>query len=498
MMPKSPMPKPLFIAFLVFIIVVPLAGLLVFVNQWRSDASSPPPIPALHHAPKAFTVSELSSVATLPTDKAALLAGRELYVAQCLYCHGALGDGKSEYALGADAPLLPDLRAHMIPGVHTDGLIAAWISNGIPGTSMPGYNMVMSQQEIVQITAYLRTFSQSNPLVGVDPAALATEQARPPTPTPIPDVSEPLPRLTFIRDNNLWYSAGDGTAAVALTHFDAQTLVQSPAFSPDGTQIAFLTLALPTDTQPAVVTTLQSMRADGSNVQTHWQSTTEGARSLVWSRQGDAIFMTRVRTQENTDGSYTQHSEIVRLATAGGPPQLVLERARDVTFSPDGRTMAYVRVADDGLATTWELAERNGQPLRTLPIPANTEEVAVPRFSPDGSMLIVAMRGVFATAQPRQHNDTPTVARLMNTIFAPATAEAHGTPWDIWAVDIASSELRRVTTLAEDEPHAVFSPDGSEIALLGVTGLYRLERDGAQLRRIDSQGSYGGLDWAAP
>lgn len=74
-------------------------------------------------------------------------------------------------------------------------------------------------------------------------------------------------------------------------------------------------------------------------------------------------------------------------------------------------------------------------------------------------------------------------------------AAAHGLPWDLWTVNTDGTGLRRLTTLYEDLPMAVFSPDGKQLAVMALGGIYLMDADGSRLRRIDPVGDHGGLDW---
>ena len=42
---------------------------------------------------------------------------------------------------------------------------------------------------------------------------------------------------------------------------------------------------------------------------------------------------------------------------------------------------------------------------------------------------------------------------------------------------------------------AAFAPDGKQIAVMGLGGIYLMDADGTRLRRIDETGDHGGLDW---
>jgi mono/diheme cytochrome c family protein len=94
-------------------------------------------------------------------DAALLNQGRQLYVAHCATCHGILGrgDGPRSVAL---SPRPTDLTTHMVAGKHSDEQTYLTISNGRLGTAMPAWGGTLSEQEIWQLTAYIRTFAEAS------------------------------------------------------------------------------------------------------------------------------------------------------------------------------------------------------------------------------------------------------------------------------------------------------------------------------------------------
>jgi len=72
----------------------------------------------------------------------------------------------------------------------------------------------------------------------------------------------------------------------------------------------------------------------------------------------------------------------------------------------------------------------------------------------------------------------------------PAKAAAHGLPMDIWVADVTSSALKRLTSVSEDDPCPVWSPDGGTIIAIGVRALYRLAADGSSTQSV-GPGAYG-------
>jgi mono/diheme cytochrome c family protein len=93
-----------------------------------------------------------------PSDASSLARGRALYVASCATCHGetgrtALPAGLSQFARsfrGAD--LTGD---HM--EAHSDGDLFWWISKGIRGTAMPGFEDSFTSEDRWHLVNYIRS-----------------------------------------------------------------------------------------------------------------------------------------------------------------------------------------------------------------------------------------------------------------------------------------------------------------------------------------------------
>jgi Tol biopolymer transport system component len=66
---------------------------------------------------------------------------------------------------------------------------------------------------------------------------------------------------------------------------------------------------------------------------------------------------------------------------------------------------------------------------------------------------------------------------------------------DLFVVDVEGGTPRRLTELGEDNPAAVWSPDGQRIAILAGGGIYLMNADGSGLAGIDQRGGHGTIDW---
>jgi copper transport protein len=98
----------------------------------------------------------------VPADAESIAAGRALYGQYCLACHGPAGKGDGPAARTMNPPPA-DLTQHGLPGVHPDGQLYEWIANGYPGSQMPAFGDVLSEDEHWNLVNYLRAMSTGNP-----------------------------------------------------------------------------------------------------------------------------------------------------------------------------------------------------------------------------------------------------------------------------------------------------------------------------------------------
>ncbi|PYQ39945.1 MAG: hypothetical protein DMG99_15085 [Acidobacteria bacterium] len=229
-------------------------------------------------------------------------------------------------------------------------------------------------------------------------------------------------RLVYARGSDLWIANADGSNSSRLFSAPAARVV-SPAFSPDGKRVRFTLLSLQDNTAA-----LWEIGVDKSNPHAllpGWHNppreccgawTPDGAyyvfqSSAETTTSGDifAIPDTRhfVRRSASTPtqltfgplsfamgaitpdgkhllvGGYNQKGEIVRYDPASKQmvPYLGGISATQVAFSKDGKSIAYINVADDTLWT----AKADGTSKVQLTYPPKRS--ALPRWSPDGSKI---------------------------------------------------------------------------------------------------------------
>ncbi len=93
--------------------------------------------------------------------------GEEIYVKRCMNCHGEEGDGLGPGAERLNPPprdftlgLYKIKTTGFDDPVPNDADIYRMIEVGMPGTSMPGWGDVLSEQEILDLVAYLKVFAE--------------------------------------------------------------------------------------------------------------------------------------------------------------------------------------------------------------------------------------------------------------------------------------------------------------------------------------------------
>jgi copper transport protein len=94
----------------------------------------------------------------IPPDSDSIAEGETLYAENCAACHGDTGKGDGPVGMTLN-PAPADLTIHTVPGVHSDGKLWNWISDGYPGSVMPAFKQFLTEEEMWHLVNYIRTLS---------------------------------------------------------------------------------------------------------------------------------------------------------------------------------------------------------------------------------------------------------------------------------------------------------------------------------------------------
>ena len=114
-------------------------------------------------APQAPDAAAPVETVTVPTEYAGLTnpltsegsqAGADLFKTDCVACHGAdgRGDGPASQTL-----VPPPANLHKLNQVAADDYLFWRINTGKPGTAMVGWKGVLTDEQVWQVVAFIRT-----------------------------------------------------------------------------------------------------------------------------------------------------------------------------------------------------------------------------------------------------------------------------------------------------------------------------------------------------
>lgn len=94
----------------------------------------------------------------LEATPATLAQGRDLYVQNCVPCHGPTGQGDGPAARRMPVPPADFTQPHFAE--HPPAQLFDWVRDGIPGRGMPGFAGTLSEDEIWQVLAYINDLNR--------------------------------------------------------------------------------------------------------------------------------------------------------------------------------------------------------------------------------------------------------------------------------------------------------------------------------------------------
>ena len=292
---------------------------------------------------------------------------------------------------------------------------------------------------LIILAASCTACQSTAPAATPEPTVVPTPtEAALPSDTPFPQEEAEPPSGEVIvfysdRDGNpeIYRINDDGSGLARLT--DDPAFDDSPALSPDGQQIAFLTARHDPNPQfPHFKYEIYVMDADGSNPRrlTHTDAAEDHP---AWSPDGTQILFD---ADYDGDGFY----EIYAMNADGTDVTRLTSGAANDQFgdwSPDGSQIAF---SSDRNAN-WDIFVMNVDGSNQQPLTDSPDWELFPAWSPDGTRI------AFDGLVPRSRNT------------------------DVFVMNADGSDVRRLTDSPRFDESPVWSPDGSQIA-------FQTERDG--------------------
>ena len=299
--------------------------------------------------------------------------------------------------------------------------------------------------------------------------------------------------IVLVRGNDLWTMTADGSHSVQLTHEGDQNFANNPAFSPDGSQIAYALHISPSGDNWGGAE-LHMMAVNGTSDRTLIAAKGKGERAEnpAWSADGQAIYYAHDLPIFDANKYTGDTLSVDRVGVATGKGQVVVKGAIYPTTSRSG-SLAWVTYDVNTSAFQLQVGAADGSNGHTVLTEKDFQGIYSPRLSPDGTTLVFAGSGRTSSKVASVGVGTRLAAAL-NPLL-PSSAEAHGLPWDPWVIDVDGSGFKKIMNLGSDEQALTWSPDGHDIAMANLSSTYLMRADGGGVHRIVDRGDPGGLDW---
>ena len=271
----------------------------------------------------------------------------------------------------------------------------------------------------------------------------------------------------------------DGNVQLLIAGGDNIT-IQSPSFSPNGKNLAFVIF----DQNNAITKNLGSdlyvtTRDKSSQLILEHVDSGEFYSTPRWSSDGRSlVYSHHMSTEDESGRPFLVHVEQIELSSR--EVKVLRRNARDPDLSPNNQMLIVVddpsiahRLVIKNLITDEErLLIDSSHGLTTF---------RVPQFSPDGEWVAFIASG-----------EGPQVSRkdVISTKFVSQNGAQ-----DLWLIRIDGSELQRITNLREDTPDFAWSANGKQVLMRGAFGIYIVdvaERHSVVLAPGEFHGSH---DW---
>lgn len=338
-------------------------------------------------------------------------------------------------------------------------------------------------------------------------------------------------RFFWIKNGNDMWGSGTGFGSPLnikslggqrVVKVEDGALAKDPALSPDGSKLAY-SYSPPPEKDPATGKIVigadvyvLNLATKKTQVLVKRGEPEEFLEFPYWSADGQTLyFASRAPHRENGRITATDMA-IGSFDLKKRQRQNLIKDGTEPVPMPDGKKLVYigVRVSDETYAQSLEIYDLSTKQSKMLASDGqNFFGFRAPRPAPDGKMLVFGAIGgpdeiPIATPTPSGSlNTSSTLLGMLSSGIASGTGgaspgqpsnyepNAHGLPWDLWAIKPDGSGLHRLTEIFEDEPIPAWSKDGQMLVFLAGNGFYTISANGDNLSKRSDEGAHGGFTW---
>ena len=281
--------------------------------------------------------------------------------------------------------------------------------------------------------------------------------------TPVPPADDAHERIAYLRAGSVYLLDPRGGAEPVRISQRGTQAHEAPAFSPHGDAIAW------------AAQRLQVSAVDGTGARAVTDGTDGGDGEPAWSPDGRKLAFVRGRAGERRDLYLLDFD-------AGGAPRLVLE-GKDAAprhvgapaWSPDGAWLVFSADRGEGEGTGLWIVAPDGSGLKRLTRPGRSAAWVRDRhaaYAPDGKTIVFA-----SNRDARSEDDAGDL--------------------DIYALDLASGKVTRLTHDPGVADDPCYSPDGKRVYFTSTRDahkdfeveLYAMPAGGGQQLRLTRDAS---------
>lgn len=306
----------------------------------------------------------------------------------------------------------------------------------------------------------------------------------------------------------VWTSADDGSRNVFIKQIGSETTLRltsgsesdySPAWSPDGTQVAYLSAS----DKGLGLYAVSSLGGPARRLYTpqaivHWE---QGA--LSWSPDGKTLIFPDVSASRTPTAIYMESLDTLQAHAITTPPS-AWEGDLDPVFSPDGRTIAFIRASDNAVRDIYVMPAAGGEPRQITHDGRIVDSLA---WMPGSDAILFSSDrgGKFALWKVSIRGGEPERLPVgVADAFQPAISGAarrllytqSSATWSIFGIRLRRGEEtgkpEPVVSSTEQDSAPSIAPDGARFAFQswrsGTQELWVASRDGNNLRQLTSDG----------